>query len=262
MSFQRALMLLGPGSDGKSTALNVAAAMLGDESIATESLHDLETNRFRTSRLVDWVNACADLDRRSVESSSTFKQIVGGDRISAERKNGQPFSFRPFCRLMFSANHAPPTTAAGHAYFRRWLVLPFGRTIEKEDRALTARLTTPDELSGVLNHALDGLKRLYDNDGFTKAEASEKALERFRRDVDPVEGFLAEECLLESDAEVSRTNLYVAYKTWASESGRGQLSRNAFNARLRGEPRWGLEESVAHGGIRRWTGVRLRPDPR
>ncbi len=36
-----------------------------------------------------------------------FKALTGEDFITAERKNKDPFSFRPYARFLFSCNEIP-----------------------------------------------------------------------------------------------------------------------------------------------------------
>ena len=253
--WQRALMLLGPGSDGKSTFLNVATALAGDDNVSAESLHDLEGNRYRSAELFGKLaNIYPDLDRRAVESSSLFKAIVAGDRITGEHKNQKPFRFRPFCQMIFSANEAPPTPSAGPAYFRRWQILPWDQTIEEENENLTAELTTAEELSGVLNHALTGYKRLTTRRKFTQAESANDAAERFRRDVDPVAGFLHEETEADSTWQTPKSALYIAYQEWSKNSGRQSLGKQRFNGRLRDQFNLG---ETKYNGIWCWREIRL-----
>jgi putative DNA primase/helicase len=77
-----------------------------------------------------------------------FKAITAGDQISAERKFHPEFMFRPYCRLLFSANKPPLSGDADSAFFDRWYVLPFNRIHrdtqgELPRRDLDAKLANP-----------------------------------------------------------------------------------------------------------------------
>src|SRR5260370_15566150 len=94
-----------------------------------------------------------------------FKQITGGDAIVGEYKFRDAFSFTPYSRLLFSANHPPQSKDASKAFFDRWLVIPFDRTFRGTDTelpraTLDARLAAPSELSGALNKAAAAFLRL------------------------------------------------------------------------------------------------------
>jgi phage/plasmid-associated DNA primase len=48
------------------------------------------------------------------------------------KKNKDPFSFKPFAKLMFSVNTPPlPSEELDDAYYKRWILLVFG--MKKKD---------------------------------------------------------------------------------------------------------------------------------
>ena len=64
--------------------------------------------------------------------------------------------------VIFSANKIPYSDDTGHAYYKRWLIFHFERSFREgaKDINLIHKLTTDNELSGLLNLALVGLKQL------------------------------------------------------------------------------------------------------
>ncbi len=265
----KAFLLLGGGSNGKSVLLDVIRALLGAENCAATPLQALGEERFAPATLVGKLaNLCADLPAATQKDTSTFKEVVAGDRLKAEEKFRPPFDFTPFARLVFSANEAPGTTDASHGYWRRWVTIPFpARYAEPDevaalaagarvlDRGLTARLLA--ELPGILNLALVGLARLRAQGGFTKAESCEMALQQYRERADSVAGFVAESCDMTPGCTVGRTTLYVAYRDWCLQSGREPLGRNRFCERIDATP--GITEERDDSRSRCWGGIRLRP---
>ena len=256
-SLQVAAMFLGPGSNGKSTALSLIRALLGRQNCSAVPLHQLEEDRFAVAELYGKLaNVFADLDARALASSSMFKAITGADLLRAERKFRDSFTFHPFARLLFSANEAPPTPDGSDAFFRRWQIFPFNENFEgREDRRLLERLTTRDELAGLLNFALVALPELEEN-GFSESDASQRAKEQFRVDSDSVAGFAHESCDVGSNAQVPRPRLYEAYGHWCDEANRRPLSRQRFNKRLQAlHPQLDLRKIQ---GIETWCGIGLR----
>lgn len=257
-TLQRALMCAGEGAAGKSTLLAVIEALVGVENVSNVPLHRLEEDRFATAELYGrLVNTYADLPSRSLADSSVFKAITGGDRITAERKYAPAFGSRPYTRLQFSANEAPPTPDGTDAYFRRWLILPFERKFAggSADRGLLAKLTTEGELSGLLNYALAALQELRSRGEFSRTPTTDAAAARFRTDADSVAGFFAECCAENPEARVERPRLFDAYRDWTTANNRRPLSRQRFNRRI---------ETLAPGaavqtfnGARCWVGIAL-----
>jgi putative DNA primase/helicase len=260
---QRAFFFHGPGGTGKSTLTRAIEALLGEENVSNVPLHLLEEDRFATADLFGvLLNAFADLDSRALRASSIFKSVTGGDPVRGERKHRQPFNFRPYARLLFSANEVPPTSDSSNAFFERWLILPFTRKhrgTDHQDHDLPTKLATPRELSGILNNALDGLDRLRRQRGFTRADSSDHAGERFRVDADSVAGFLEERC--ERDGRIAKPELYRAYKAWCEVNNRRPLAAQRFSARLREQLAERLDE-VASQGRDYWLGVTLKDEER
>jgi putative DNA primase/helicase len=235
--YEKAIMAVGAGGTGKTTALELISALVSFENTARVSLHKLEDDRFASADLYGrLVNIVADLPSSQLSGSSTFKAITGKDRIRGERKHRDAFDFTPYARLLFSANEVPPTADHSDAYFERWVILPFPRKFRGVagcDKNLLAKMTTPTELSGFLNLALDGLARLHKQQGFSVPKTSVEAAERFRIDSDSVAGFVEEQCVTGADEEIRKSELYEEYRAWCERNGRVRLSAQRFNRRLK-----------------------------
>lgn len=261
-TLQKAFMLTGPGGSGKSTMLGVLRALLGRENVSAVPLHTLEEDRFATADLYGrMANVFADLDARALRASSIFKSVTGGDAIRGERKHRPPFTWTPYARLLFSANEAPPTADSSDAFFDRWVILPFARRFRDtgaQDPHLLDKLTTPAELSGLLNRALAALPALHARRGFTTTDATREAGDRFRVDSDTVAGFLAECCDVAPVVRSARPTLFKAYREWCEENNRGALGAQRFASRIR-QLVPGLDEVFLHGVVQ-LIGLKLREE--
>jgi len=238
MSVQKAVLLVGPGGNGKSIWLGLMQAFLGVENYSTVPLQRLEAERFSASRLDGMLaNICADLPATDLKGSSVFKGITGGDRITAERKYHDSYDLQPYCKLLFSANTPPRTPDASEAFFDRWIVIPFERNFRGEvdevpSRVLNARLRTPQELSGLLNRALVALQQLRAN-GISEPLSLLAAKERFRAATDPVSVWVDRTTLLVPGAYTPKAQLLEQYNADAINDGRPTISANAFGRCLR-----------------------------
>ncbi|HVF02129.1 MAG TPA: phage/plasmid primase, P4 family [Rubrobacteraceae bacterium] len=262
-SVQKAILLIGEGSNGKSTYLDNVARFVGSTSIAGLSLQKLESDRFSASRLVGKLaNICPDLPSTHLAETSTFKALTGGDTINAEYKYRESFEFKPFCRLVFSANHVPRSQDASHAFFRRWVVVPFDRTFEGgaevSRHLLDARLSDAGELSGLLNKALDALPGLRER-GFTESASMREAWEEFRAMTDPVSVWLDRHTVEDPAAFVSKTDLRDAYNRNCDQQGRAGMSAKALtNAIKRVRPALVEGQRSVNGKVAWcWLGIGL-----
>jgi P4 family phage/plasmid primase-like protien len=265
-STQKAVLLLGEGSNGKSTWLTALIAFLGRRNVTGISLHKLEADRFALSRLLGRLaNVCPDLPSSHLVGTNVFKALTGGDqRLEAEYKHRDGFSFEPFTRLVFSANHPPRSEDASHAFFRRWLVAPFGRTFEEGSDAipreeLDARLCQPSELSGVLNKALEVLPRVRRH-GITESASMRAAWAEFRHLTDPVAVWLDQRTVDEPEAVTAKSELPRAYNEGTRQDGRPNETPTAFGKAVR-RARPGLKDARRTIGGRVqwcWVGLGLR----
>lgn len=240
MSIQKAILLLGEGSNGKSTELNAMIAFLGRENVSGVSLHRLESDKFASARLIGKLaNVCPDLPSDHLAGTSIFKAITDGtgDTVSAEHKFRDSFDYRPFTRLILSANHPPRSSDATHAFFRRWLVLPFNRTFDESEAipkpVMDKRLADPEELAGVFNKALTALDTIQERGGLTESESMKAAWAEFRATTDPLAVWLDTYSLTGTDLMVSKASLLAAFNDHATKRGTPAISSTAFGLALR-----------------------------
>ena len=122
-------MLFGCGDNGKSVFIKLIESFVGRQNTSHVTLQDLDNDRFSSADLYGKsVNVFADLKATKLSSTGNFKTLVSGDSVRAQHKYGQPFSFRNHAKLVFSANRIPDSDDTSHAYYKRWLILPFERS--------------------------------------------------------------------------------------------------------------------------------------
>jgi putative DNA primase/helicase len=267
-AIQQAILLLGDGGNGKSTFLRAVSAFLGRANVSSLSLHKLESDRFAVARLLGKLaNVAADLPSEHLTGTSVFKALTGGDELTGEYKYVDSFDFRPFARLVFSANHAPHSGDSSQGFFDRWVVVPFAHTFrdtaeEIPRPVLDARLADPRELSGVLNRALLGLAAVRARHGFTDAASLRDAAAEFRETTDPVAVWLDRATVAQPEAVVLKSALYHAYADTMRKDGITPLTANAFGRAL-GRLRPGMRDgqrTVAGKLQWVWLGIGLVAD--
>lgn len=202
--FHKALALVGDGANGKSTFLALVEEFLGRKNVSGKGLVDLEINRFAKASLFGKLaNIYADLSDDTLQKTGTFKMLTGGDVIEAEKKFRDSFTFVNYAKLLFSCNKLPEVYDNTDAFFRRWIIIVFPNVFKGEncDPNILEKLTAPDELSGLLNLALNGLKRILENDGFSLAKSTEETREDYIRKSDPLAAFIMD-CIEESQGSI------------------------------------------------------------
>jgi P4 family phage/plasmid primase-like protien len=227
----KALMLVGGGSNGKSTFLNLLKAFLGKENVSGRSLQELEENRFAKADLHHKLaNIYADLPDKALWRTGTFKMLTGRDLITAERKFQHSFTFENYAKLLFSANKVPEAYDDSDAFFRRWLIIVFPNQFinEKADPYILQKLTTPEELSGLLNLVLPALKRLLEKGQFSHSKITEEIREDYIRKSSPIAAFVMDCLEVDSDAFIIKQDLYSAFAAYCRERKIPCVTKDTF----------------------------------
>jgi putative DNA primase/helicase len=179
---QKAWLLDGKGNNGKSTFINMLVAFIGKENTCSVALQRLENNRFATAEMESkYLNCVADMSSSDVKTTGAFKAIVGGDMIQAERKGQNPFRFKPWAKIVYSCNAIPDSGEDdSNAFFRRWVMLSFDQDFTgREDRGIEKRITSPSELSGLLNVGLKMMKIVAERGSFSGQTSVEQVRELY-----------------------------------------------------------------------------------
>jgi putative DNA primase/helicase len=255
--YEKALFLFGEGANGKSVVLYVLEELIGKENCSSIALEKFNDSHY-IARLRDkLVNISLETNAKTNVYDNMFKAIVTGDTISADEKYGQPFQFKPYCKLLFSTNNMPRVGDKSEGYYRRLLILPFNRQFNKEERdhKLKYKIAS-SELDGIFLWALNGLKRLRDRGYFEESASMLNVKDEYRKENNNVIIFVEEMCVLDAHDDISKDDLYQAYNNWCVDSGYRPLSKITFGRELIRQ-----YDSVNKGrcsSARTWKGIRLR----
>lgn len=157
---QRALLLVGDGGTGKSTFVRVLQAVLGNLSTSS-ALENIKDGSFLVGTLVG-KRMCVVSELQKNVDWLPFKRVTGEDQISVDVKNKTPYTAKLDLKLIILSNVMPwlGEDTSNSSLMRRFLPISFNVKPETPDPTLEHCLTQPDELPGVLNWMLDGLRLL------------------------------------------------------------------------------------------------------
>ncbi|NGU53362.1 DNA primase [Clostridium perfringens] len=257
---QKAFVFWGPARTGKSTLLWVVEyLLLGKKNVSNIPWQEIG-DKFKTAELLGKLaNVFSDLPSKSIDDTGIFKVVTGEDYLMAEKKNKNPFKFKPFARLVFSCNELPRNYVdRTEGFYRRLIIVPFSRQIEKSKIDKSLKYKFQREKEGILNWALEGLKRLYENNfEFSENELTDGVKKEYRRENNNVISFVEECCEIDGLFSCSRIEIYEAYKEFCVEAGLKALSQIKFNKELEGN--FNITRSRS-GKLRLWNGVRIKLD--
>ncbi|HEY3360530.1 MAG TPA: phage/plasmid primase, P4 family [Methanosarcina sp.] len=262
--YQRALMVYGIPGTGKSVFLALIEALVGDKNCSVEGLQKIEEDKYRAAKLYGKrVNICSDIPSTRMHKTEVFKKLVSGlDTIDAENKFQDPFKFKNKAKLTFSANKIPEGPK-DPAFYERFCLVEFEhkfRGTEDDDKNLIRKLTTDIELSGFLNVALKGLKRLYDNDKFSYNKTFEETEREYMLNSNPV-AFFMEECTMISSKDIEGTLLYLSYVDWCNKGNKTRVSNIEFSRQLNKMGYTSHRDNVMKDGSKKvtvWDNLQLK----
>jgi putative DNA primase/helicase len=218
MTHELAVWLFGPPGSGKSTFIAGLQAMLGHRA-GILGLADLERSRFTLADLPGKTLVVASEQPSSyLASTNTLNAIISGEPIQVERKYHDPFTVIPHAKVCWAMNELPRVADANSGLFRRVKVVTFPALAENE-RDTKIKRAIETEGAGILNWALEGLRRLKERGQFEIPAGVEDATKQFRENNDVPALFIDDRCVRGTDSEVPAAKLYREYKYWCEENG-------------------------------------------
>ena len=195
---RKSFFLLGEKRNGKSTFLDMVGTLLGEENVANLDLCEIG-DRFRTSELANRLaNIGDDINDEWVSNTATFKKVVSGDVITAERKGKDPFKLRSFAKFFFSANSLPRLGRGkdSSAVMDRLVVIPFDAKFSKDDPDydpfIKYKLRGEDVMEALIAKAVPALRDVLIEQEFTTCERVMRNIEEFEKSNNPILEFFEE----------------------------------------------------------------------
>ena len=201
----------------------------------------------------NWTNNLHSTVALEQFDSRAMKTITSGNKILCRPLYVNPFEFRPSATLIFTCNEIPFFKDKSGGVARRVVCFPCDAQVEdgKRDMDMDYKLSTDSAKSTLLNLALNGLKRIYDNHGqLTKVDAVTQATEKYLLESDNIAMFFEEndpDKFTEDLTNNTYSKLYVLYCEYCKESGYYAVSKKKFSNRL---SEFGLESYKSNGVIK------------
>ena len=232
LKMEKALLLYGSGANGKSVVFDIMNALLGRENISNFSLSNLLEEHNRALIAYKLLNYGSEIN--ATRTRDEFKNLVSNEPIQARLKYGNSFLMENYAKLTFNCNELPKDLDNLPAYFRRLIIIHFRVTIPEyeQDKTLAGKIIS-QELPGVFNWIIDGLKRLLKTEKFTESQIVKDTLETYKRESDSVACFIAENSYKPSSENYTLLkNLYADYRAFCVEDGASPLKKSNFKRRL------------------------------
>lgn len=237
--FESFLFLYGKsGANGKSVILDTIRNFFGEDNVSALQLQQFEGHQLYglANKLI---NIGSEIDKNGTDKGqlANLKALVSTkDSIMINPKNEKPFNLLPNekPKLAFAGNEKPKQ-GIDNGVFRRMILISFDKEVKdgQKIRGLSERFN--DEMAGIFNLALSGLKRLIKQGKFTRSKRMLAELEEYKDEVNPIRAFVRDAIIADDKYLVPNKYLYNVYKSFIGEKGGKPLSEKKFYTALKDE---------------------------
>ncbi|MCW8787882.1 MULTISPECIES: DNA primase family protein [Bacillus] len=230
---EKAVYYYGGGANGKSVMASIVTALVGEDNVSSVPLSEFSQTFGMENLIGKSLNIAAENEMGGKAlKTENFKAIVSGDNITINIKYRPAISYRPYCRLVFLVNNLPDSSDVTEGYFRKIIIVPFPRTFKKEERNVELKNELLKELPGILNWAIQGLKRLRSNNyQFSECKAIKETESAYHDEQNPVREFFHSHVVQVDGSRTKQSDFYNMYSQWLTVQGiddKGTKSRQVF----------------------------------
>lgn len=273
---EKAFMFVGDGRNGKSKTIELMKRFLSIENCSSLPLKAMHEESFSLSELFGKMsNLASDLSRTDLKETGMIKALVGRDLIQAKRKYLRDLNFVNYAKMVFATNELPRIYDTTDGFWTKWVLIefPYKFITQKEFDLLDEKekpkhkiinpdiikeLTTEEELSGLLNLALDYLDNLLKNKDFSYSKGTKEVKDLWIRKSDSFMAFCLD-CVEENfNNKISKKELIKKYFEYRKKHKISGVSEKAIKITL--ENLFGATESRDWSGNRErfWEGIKLK----
>jgi putative DNA primase/helicase len=239
--WRKMFLLVGEGANGKTTFLTLLERFLGIRNISSRSMFELVEERFAKADLYrKWANICDELPYGRLLTTEVIKRLTGQSLVTAENKFKNSFQFKFWGKMIFAGNVLPKVFEESSAFYDRLILIIFPyRFVEKPmaenekpvNKNLINEITTEEELSGLLNLALQNLPKVL-KEGFSYAKRVDEVRELYTKVSDPVAAFVMEKIETDPESWIPKDELYTAFVLYCKQNKLPILANNVFFKRV------------------------------
>jgi P4 family phage/plasmid primase-like protien len=257
-------VLMGGGSNGKSTFIRLLQRTVGAENISAMQPDELP-QRFQMLNLLGKTANLGDdikggyLDMKECK---TIKSVSTGDIVTSDVKGNDTVTFSPYATMVFSCNAFPRLADTTDGMMRRFFPIPFTARFDRSDPdfdpAIGEKLDTEECLERACVMGIEGL-RLVLADGMVPNEQSEAILASIRTDSSTVLQWLEDRGLGGGGlVGWTKAQAYADYSDWCDANGsrNTKMTSATMSAQLRTFER--LELTGYADGTGHASGKRVR----
>jgi len=247
---EKAVMMVGDGRNGKGKCISLIKKLLGSENCCSVTLSQLTPQSTSVCELHGKLaNLAGDLSNTSLKDTGLFKEITGRDMVGAKRKYLTDLFFVNYSKQIFACNQLPKVYDESDGFWERWILLEFpykfipkseyDKLDEKSkskckirDVDIIQNITTDEEMSGLLNLAIEGLNRLKKNKDFSYTKGTKAIKDTWIRRSDSFHAFCIDNIKEDYEGYVPKKMIRKLFSDYCKQHKIKGASDKAIKSRL------------------------------
>jgi len=256
---QQFYIWVGKGANGKSTLLEIISEIFGNYSVTLDPQSFMrkpagsissDVARLRGARLC----VTSETPAGAVMEVALVKRLSGNDTIVARELYKADIQFQNKAVIFMPTNFIPVFDGGDGGIARRVKIVPFDVIIPEDERDPNLLSKLKLEKSGIFNRLLKAYQE-YKANGIVEPDKVKQSSRKFTDQSNLLKQFVEDELINEDGAEVKRSEMYQAYKSWATARGYKALSDNIFSTSF--ENQTGLSKKRKSDGYV-WENVKFK----
>lgn len=233
--YQKLFILYGGGLNGKSAFLTLLSKFLGDENIASVKPQALTNDKFSGAELFNKLaNISPDVPYTELQDTSMLRELTGDDLLTCQQKYKNPFKFKNYSKIIFSANELPRIRDRTFAFNRRIYIILFDKIIKKPIPNIVSNIATPSQLSGLGWKLIKILKELHNNNfTFTNDPSPSEMGILYDELSNSLSKFIKELIIIDTGSSIPKWEFKDRFLGWLSERGLRLWSIGELNHNMR-----------------------------
>ena len=272
---EKAIMFVGDGRNGKGKTIDLMRRFLGADNCCSVPLTQLAEGGFRVWDLFgNMANLAGDLSSNALRDTTILKLTTGRDLIGADRKNRTTVNFINYAKHIFACNELPRVYDFSRGFWERWILFEFPYTFIKKENYeslnendkkkfrimnnfIIDKLTTEEELSGLLNKAIKGLHKILKQKDFSYSKGVDEIKKFWVRKSDSFTAFAMDNLEDSYDNSISKKKLRKAFVKYCKKHKiRGSSDKNI---KVVLEEMFGVTEDQSYETKERfWNGIKFK----
>lgn len=274
---EKAVMLVGSGRNGKSKLVELIKRLVGAENCCSVPIRSMNENNSSLCELYSRLfNLAGDLSGGDLKDLGMFKQSVGRDTLQTHRKYLRDLAFVNYAKHVFACNELPRVYDTTDGFWDKWVLINFPYKFvtqeeydklnpeEKErhkikDPDIINKISIPEELSGLLNKALDGLHRLLKQKNYSQTKGTKDIKDFWIRNSDSFTAFCLDCLKQDNNSYITKRELRQQFNIYCKKFNLKGAGDKAIKVTL--EDRYGaIEDRKVIDGEQKyiWEGINFK----